>query len=369
MEACPRAEAVSLAEGVVAAARGDAEEQHLPLPLRLSYGIADFEPGGLAEAVARADEGLYERRGVLLRGATGGRIVLLPAGGGRRLMRPGQDGPGSPPGAFSAGFGPEFDGYFRQMFARAVQQAREFVDFIRPPAGAAVVEVGAGSGRIAFDGGLANRIGQAGQLLLTDPSAPQLEVARRRAFELGHSWVRLLVAPVEELPLASSTVDLVLGSTFLHFTDAPAALRSMARLARPGGRVAIHALLRSGWGPAWEVALAPVRDALAAAGLPFRDHLLPREELEALFAQAGLHIEGMDVGAEERVEFPNVDVAVGVIRQSRIVPRLLQGLPDARLPALQAAFEARFREAVGSLGLRAGDFTTPSISLLARRPE
>jgi len=152
----------------------------------------------------------------------------------------------------------------------------EFVEFVAPQRGAATVEVGAGSGRIAFDGGLADRIGPQGQLLLTDPSPAQLGVARKRAAAIGASWVRFLLAPAEHLPLASNGPDLVLGAVFLHFTDAATALRSMARVARPGGSVALNAGLPATWGPGWQAGFEPIRQALAQRGLPFRDIFLPR---------------------------------------------------------------------------------------------
>jgi len=47
-----------------------------------------------------------------------------------------------------------------------------------------------------------------------------LQVARQRAEGLGLTWVRFLVLPVEDMSTASNSVDLVLGSTFVHFTDA-----------------------------------------------------------------------------------------------------------------------------------------------------
>lgn len=202
------------------------------LPLELRFGVAAFATGGLLRAVNEADDAMYEQKGVLLRARGAQRIVLTRAA--RGLLRlPGEDQEMDGPGHFAARFSSEFDQYFRQAYARAVEQAQEFVVFADPQPGDAVVEVAAGSGRISFDGGLAQRVTREGQPLLTDPSPAQLRVARRRAQELGYDWVRFLQAPVEELPVASSTVGLVIGSTFLHFTDPAVALRAMARPASP----------------------------------------------------------------------------------------------------------------------------------------
>jgi len=218
----PDDDCAALAGQVVTEAAAAAERGGFAFPQDLSFGLAQFAPGDLEGAVQRADEAMYERKGMLLRGKESGRIVLTRAGR-RQVRRPGSDAEQPPPGTYAAGFGPEFESYFRQAFARAVEQAREFVAFAAPQAGQAVVEVATGSGRITFDGGLAERVGPEGQLLLTDPSAAQIQSARKRAHNLGLDWVRLLQAPGEDLPLASGTVEIVLGSTF------PA-------LHRPGGR-------------------------------------------------------------------------------------------------------------------------------------
>ena len=83
------------AVGHVAAASAD-----LPVVPRLSHGVAAFGPGGLEHAVRRADDVLYERRGVLLPAASGGRIILTREG--RAALRgPGDDR--AQPGMFSAG--------------------------------------------------------------------------------------------------------------------------------------------------------------------------------------------------------------------------------------------------------------------------
>ena len=355
--------AEAFAARVVASAATNAGDS-LPIPLRLSFGVAAFAPGGLRGAVDRADEGVYQRKGVVLRGAGGGRIVLTAAGR-RRVLEPAHaDAPA--PGAFAAGFGREFDGYFRQIYGRAVQQAREFVDLVAPERGSAVVEVGAGSGRLAFDGGLAERVGEQGQLLLTDASGAQLQVARQRAERMGLRWIRFLEAPVEDLPLASATVDLVLGAVFLHFTDAPAAIRSMARVARPGGKVALFAAVRSDWGPVWQEALEPIRAALDRYGLAFRDIFVPEDQLEALFAASGLVIESKVAGTD-RLGFPSAELAIAALRQGRVVSLLLRGVPPQEHPPVQADFEARFAAAIARLGLDAAASAIPTLALVARR--
>lgn len=324
----------------VAAAAAPAD---LPLVPRLSHGVAAFGPGGLRDAIHRADDVLYERKDVLLPAASGGRVILTRAG--RAALRgPGDDRARPQPGAFSAGFGPEFDGYFRVQYARALEQAQEFVAFVDPQPGTAVVEVGAGSGRITFDGGLAERIGRQGQLLITDPSGAQLLGCRKHAEERGFDWVRFIRAPVEALPLASGTADLVVGALFLHFTDPAQALREMVRVVRPGGRVAISAGLEHSWPPVWEDAIEPIRQALEAEGVPLRHHFLRSGELEHLMAAAGLRMERSRVVGPLTLEFPSADLAVGLWRQVGLVRLLLRGHGGERVAQVEEEFERRIRE-------------------------
>ncbi|HVB11371.1 MAG TPA: hypothetical protein VNM16_13530 [Bacillota bacterium] len=80
-----------------------------------------------------------------------------------------------------------------------------------------------------------------------------------------------------------------------------------------------------------------------------------------------MSIEQVQVSGEERLAFPSVEVALGVIRQGRMVPLLLRGVPEAEQGGLQEAFAARFRATVASQGLPAADLTTPSLSLVARK--
>ena len=331
------------AEAAVGDVAARARSVELPIVPRLSLGVAGFVPGGLREAVQRADDRLYERRGTLLPAAGGSRIILTREG--RSALRAAGDErrPAAP--VPNTRFSPEFDGYFRAVYTRSFEQAREFVEFARPPVGGAVIEVGAGSGRITFDGRLAERVGPGGQLLVTDPSAEQLIAARQRAGELGLGWLRFLRAAAENLPVASSTVDMVLGSTFLHFTEPVRALEEMARLVRGSGRVVVAAPLGLPWSASMRHALAPVEEALGRRGLPLPHFLLTRAEIEAAVAQAGLRIERLVEGESEDVDFPSAEVAVAAWRLVGLVPLLLRGTPPEDCAGLQAQFEDRLRQA------------------------
>ena len=336
--------------------------QVLPLPPELSYGVARFEAGGLESAIGRADDVLYEHKGVLLRAANGSRLVLTKEA--QRLIQDGAD----QPGRFADRFDQAFDGHFRAAYARAVEQAREFVDFADPQPGSAVVEVGAGSGRITLDGALAARIGSQGQLLVTDPSDTQLQVARARAEAVGLDWVRFLRAPAEALPVASGTADLVLGAVFLHFTEPVRALCEMARVVRPGGRLALNAALPFEWSPFWEAAFAPVWEEGARCGITERHFAVSEERIRHGLAVAGVVLE-RQVIEPEVADFPTQNAAQGMIKQTRMPALLLRDAPPER----QQAVERLVLERIASLWDRyppqERSWNGRGLSLVARKPD
>ena len=359
------------AEGVGARIAAEVDEraarQAPDIPLHVSWGVAPYTAGHLAPGVDAADQALYARKGVLLASSRGGRIVLTKDAHGR-LLSAASEQMGNAPGEFSKRFGNEFNESFRQAYARSVAQAREFIDFVSPTAGSAVVEIGAGPGRITFDGGLAERVGREGQLLVTDPSPAQLQAARQRAAALGLDWIHFLAAPAEDLPVASHTVDLVVGAYFLHYTNEAASIRSAARVLRPGGRLALSVGLNARWGPAWERrAFAPIREALAAHGLPWRPVFLPQQELEDLIRSAGLVIERFAVAEGEQLTVPSAEALMAMARQTRLAAVLARALPPSVQAKVESASLTALQQAMDELGPQAAGMEFGLMSLVAHK--
>lgn len=84
-------------------------------------------------------------------------------------------------------FGSALEETLREQYGPWREEAQTFVQWIQVETGTAVVEVGAGMGRLAIEGGLAEAVGSGGVLLLTDPAFAALEAARRRA-TAGSVW-------------------------------------------------------------------------------------------------------------------------------------------------------------------------------------
>ncbi len=356
------------AERLAAAVReqvGDLGQTTLPLRPILSFGAATFGPGEVDAALRQADDALYEAKGVLLRAGSGARLVLTREG--QRLMLSLDDGPGPSPTDYASRFTSSFDAYFRAVLQRAVVQAERFVAFSEPPIGGAVVELGAGSGRITLDGGLAQRVGPRGHLLVTDPSAAQLRLLRERLSALDLPWVRLLRSPAETLPVAAGCVDMVIGSTFLHFTDAYRVMREVARVLRPGGRFALAAPLPFPWPAFWEDVLAPVFVAGGRLGLGVRHWAVPEDEIVAAVQAAGLQVDRCQQEADY-AGFPTPDVTQSGLRQLQLIALMLPGAPADRLAAVEEEVLRRIAERWDAYteADRGGSFV--NLHLVARKP-
>ena len=106
-----------------------------------------------------------------------------------------------------------------------------------------VLELGCGTGAMTIDSGLYRRVGSYGQVTATDPSLGMLARANKKLEKLSVSNVKFVQAPAERLPFKDNSFDAVVGCSFLHFTNIPATLREIHRVAKPGAKfTTIYAL-------------------------------------------------------------------------------------------------------------------------------
>lgn len=108
---------------------------------------------------------------------------------------------------------------------------------LRP--GQRALDVASGTGDLGA--GLARQVGRDGRAVLTDINREMLERGRDRLIDRGFAArAEFVIANAECLPFPDSGFDCVtIGFGLRNVTDKPAALRSMRRVLRPGGRLLV----------------------------------------------------------------------------------------------------------------------------------
>lgn len=131
-------------------------------------------------------------------------------------------------------FGPRAAGWERK-FPDDGPRYRQAVRDLAPPVGGAVADVACGTGRALPE--LRDAVGPDGAVFGVDVTAEMLA----EAVALGRDKAATLVlADAMRLPFAPGSLDAVfVAGLFSHLTDANGGLVELARVIRPGGRIAI----------------------------------------------------------------------------------------------------------------------------------
>jgi ubiquinone/menaquinone biosynthesis C-methylase UbiE len=124
---------------------------------------------------------------------------------------------------------------YEQLFVPAIfaQWPPVLLDAAGVVPGDRVLDVGCGTGVLAV--AARRRVGAAGRVVGVDPNESMLTVARRHA-----DPVEWWSASAEAMPFADGVFDRVVSQfALMYFADRAAGLAEMARVAAPGGRVAL----------------------------------------------------------------------------------------------------------------------------------
>ncbi|MDX6567184.1 MAG: hypothetical protein QOE10_2846, partial [Gaiellales bacterium] len=145
------------------------------------------------------------------------------------------------------------------------------LELAAPAAGERVLELACGPAGVGL--AAARLVGPTGEVVVTDIAAGMTEIAAARAAALGLQNVRARVRDLELIDEPDGSFDVVLCREGLMFAVDPGrASREIARVLRPGGRVAIAvwgARARNPWlGVVFDAASAQLGKPLPPPGVP-----------------------------------------------------------------------------------------------------
>jgi arsenite methyltransferase len=160
---------------------------------------------------------------------------------------------------------------------------------IRP--GETIVDLGSGGGLDVF---LASRlVGPAGKAIGIDMTPEMIERARTNAQNGGYQNVEFHLATIDHLPLADASVDCVISNCVINLApDKPAVFREIARVLKPGGRLAVSDIALKAELP------AAVAESMAAYVGCIGGAIKIDDYREGLLAAGFEHVEIVDSGAD-----------------------------------------------------------------------
>jgi arsenite methyltransferase len=111
--------------------------------------------------------------------------------------------------------------------------------------GETVVDLGSGAGFDAFLA--AKRVGKTGRVIGIDMTPEMVERARENAEKLHFFNVEFHVGEIERLPVTDNSSDVVISNCVINLSpDKSAVFKEIYRVLKPGGRIIVSDILRSG---------------------------------------------------------------------------------------------------------------------------
>lgn len=188
---------------------------------------------------------------------------------------------------------PDYEPMLAAFHAAFHRELRAMIAELPVPAGADVLDVACGDG--AYSALLAEKVGPNGRVVALDADPKYVEHARRSIREdPSAASIEFLVATLEDPPFPPGAFDLVWCAQSLYSLPEPvAALRRMARLAKPGGLVvvleddALHRLILP-WPVEIELAVRAAEFAVVVDESRHPRKFYVGRRLRSVFREAGL---------------------------------------------------------------------------------
>jgi SAM-dependent methyltransferase len=160
---------------------------------------------------------------------------------------------------------------------------------LRP--GEVVVDLGSGGGLDVFLA--AKMVGPKGRAIGIDMTPAMIERARANAEAGGYTNVEFYQSTIDDIPLPDASVDCVISNCVLNLApDKPAVFREIARILKPGGRLAVSDIALKG-----ELPEAIAKSMAAYVGCI--GGAIRMEDYRAGLLGAGFaHVEIVDSGAD-----------------------------------------------------------------------
>jgi SAM-dependent methyltransferase len=190
---------------------------------------------------------------------------------------------------------------------------------LRP--GEVVVDLGSGGGLDVF---LAStKVGPEGRVIGIDMTPAMIERARTNAQNGGYQNVEFYLGTIDHLPLADGSVDCVISNCVINLApDKPAVFREIARVLKPGGRLAVSDIaLKAELPPAVAQSMAAYVGCIGGA-IKIDDYR------EGLLAAGFEHVEIVDSGADLNA-YAKVENQAGCCSPSMDAANGLTVLPDS----------------------------------------